>query len=119
MGPTLFEMSPRGTANAETDVQHIVLTAAIVLFTLLAMGFGAFAFGTRFRVYSVATLALVIICGALAGASGAKLAAGEPTPGFGILERINIYASLLWFAVLAVTLLRRVDADANSAGGEP
>jgi CubicO group peptidase (beta-lactamase class C family) len=106
-GPTLFEMHQRGSANVASDTSHIVLTGVLVLLTLLAMGFGAFALGTRFRVYSLATLLIVIAFGALAAPYGARLAAQQPTPGFGIIERINIYSSLFWVAVLAVALLRR------------
>jgi hypothetical protein len=106
-GPTLFEMHQRGAGSPGSDTPHIVLTGVLVLFTLLAIGFGAFALGKRFRIYSFATLLIMIVFGALAGSSGARLAAGQPTPGFGILERINVYTSLLWMAVLAVALLRR------------
>jgi hypothetical membrane protein len=106
-GPTLFEMHQRGTLGAGGDLPHIVLTGVLVVLTLLAMGFGAFALGKRFRVYSLATLLTVIVFGALTSPFGARLAAGQPTPGFGILERINIYLSVLWVAVLAVALLRR------------
>ena len=106
-GPTLFEMRPRGTGSIATDLPHILLTGALVLVTLLAIGAGAFAFGRRFRVYSVATFLTMIVLGVLSAPNGARLAAGLPTPGFGIVERINIYSSLLWIAVLAVALLRR------------
>ena len=83
-----------------------MLTGVLVALTLLAIGFGAFALGKRFRIYSFATLATMIALGALSGRYGAQLAAGEPTPGLGIIERILIYSSMLWFGVLAVTLLR-------------
>ena len=106
-GPTLFEMHQRGTGSGATDLGHIVLTGVLVALTLLAIGFGAFALGKRFRVYSFATLLIMIVFGALAGSSGARLAAGQATPGFGIIERINVYTSLLWIAVLAIALLRR------------
>lgn len=106
-GPTLFEMRPRGTGSIATDMPHIILTGALVLVTLLAIGVGAFAFGRRFRLYSAATFLTMIVLGVLSAPNGARLAAGLPTPGFGIVERINIYASLLWIAVLAVALLRR------------
>jgi hypothetical protein len=56
-GPTLFEMHPRGSGMHGGDTPHIVLTGALVLLTLLAIGFAAFALGKRFRVYSFATLA--------------------------------------------------------------
>lgn len=106
-GPTLFEMHQRGTVSGGSDLPHIVVTGVLVLLTLLAMGFGAFALDRRFRRYTFTTILIMIVFGALAGSSGARLAAGQPTPGFGILERVNIYASLLWVAVLAVALLRR------------
>jgi ABC-type transport system involved in multi-copper enzyme maturation permease subunit len=106
-GPTLFEMHQRGTGNPGSDTPHIVLTGILVVLTLLAIGFAAFALGRRFRIYSFATILIMIVFGAMAGSSGARLAAGQPTPGFGTLERINVYTSLLWIAVLAVELLRR------------
>ena len=61
----------------------------------------------RFRIHSLATILIMITFGALAGSSGARLAAGQPTPWFGVIERINIYTSLLWVAALAAALLRR------------
>jgi CubicO group peptidase (beta-lactamase class C family) len=106
-GPTLFEMHRRGADGPASDAPHIVLTGVLVALTLLAIGVGAFAVGRRFRVYSLATLLTVIVLGALTAPYGARLAAGQPTPGLGILERINIYSSLAWMAVLAVALLRR------------
>jgi hypothetical membrane protein len=106
-GPTLFEMKPRGAAGSFGDRPHVVLTAALVLLLLLALGFGAFALGKAFRAYSIATLVIVIAFGVLSAPYAALLAAGRATPGFGILERINIYGSLLWIVVLAVALLRR------------
>ena len=50
----------------------------------------------------------MILFGALAAPYGARLAAGEPTPGFGLVERISVYSSLLWIAVVSITLMRRV-----------
>jgi len=106
MGPTLFEMYSRGTSGGQGDLPHIIVTAVIVLVTLTAIGSGAFALGKRFRVYSFATLLLIIVAGAVSASFGGDIAAGQPTPGFGVVERITIYAALLWIAVLAVALLR-------------
>jgi CubicO group peptidase (beta-lactamase class C family) len=112
-GPTLFEMNRRGAASLQSDAPHIILTGGLVLLTLLAIGFGAAALGNRFRIYSFATLVTVVVFGALTAPYGARLAAGMPTPGFGILERISIYSTMLWLAVLAVALLRRPDTSAH------
>jgi len=55
----------------------------------------------------------MIVFGAIAATYGARLAAGPPTPGFGIIERITIYASMLWVAVLSIALLRRPQSAAQ------
>ena len=48
-----------------TDTMHIVFAMVTVLLMLLAMGFGAAAFGKRFRVYSIATMVILLAFGAL------------------------------------------------------
>jgi hypothetical protein len=89
-----------------SDTMHIVLTMAISLLTLLAMGFGAAAFGKRFRFYSVATMITLALFGALASLHAGALGLNAPTPWQGVYERINIAAYLLWMAVLAVIILK-------------
>ena len=105
-GPTLFEMSQRGTGDPGSDILHVVVTGVVVLLLLATIGTGGFAFGRRFRIYSFITLLLVIVSGVLTIPFAARLAAGQPTPGFGIIERVNIYLSLLWIAVLGAGLLQ-------------
>lgn len=112
-GPTLFEMHPRGAAGSASDLPHIMVTAVLVLLLLLAIGFGAFSLGRRFLVYSFATIGTMIVLGAASAPYGARLAAGLPTPGFGIVERITIYASMLWIAAFAVALVRRGEIGAD------
>jgi len=46
------------------------------------------------------------VFGALASLQGGQMAANQPTPSMGIEERINIYATMLWVALLAIGLLR-------------
>ena len=104
-GPTLFEMSQRGTGGPGHDAAHIVVTGVLVLLLFSAIGAGGFAFGRKFRVYSFITLLAVIAFGAMTIPFAARIAAGQPTPGFGILERLNIYLSLMWIAVFGAALL--------------
>jgi CubicO group peptidase (beta-lactamase class C family) len=113
-GPTLFEMHQRGTSNGRGDLPHIIITGVIVLLTLSAIGVAAFAFGRRFRIYSFAMLLTMIVAGVISAPYGARLAAGEATPGFGIIERFDVYASLLWIAVFAIALLRHPPARATA-----
>ena len=89
-----------------TDTMHIVWAIVTVLLMVLAIGFGAAAFGKRFRFYSIATLVVLLAFGVLTGLDGANVAANLPTPLIGVWERINIGAFLLWVVVLANALLR-------------
>ena len=106
-GPTLFEMDQRGAGSLTGDTPHIILTAVISLLLLLAMGLGAMALGRRFRAFSFASMLVVAAFGGFTGTFASQLAAGQPTPGMGIVERVCIYTSMLWIAVLGATLLRR------------
>jgi hypothetical protein len=72
----------------------------------LAIAFGATAFGKRFRVYSIATIVVLLLFGALTFLEAPRLQANLPTPWIGLWERIKITAFLLWIAVLATALLR-------------
>jgi hypothetical protein len=104
--PLFFQMDMRGTEATPLGSLHGPMTAVMSLFILLSMGFGAFLLGRRFRFYSFTTIAIVIIFGVLTSLQIPQLAAGQPTPLMGFTERINIYSTMLWFAVLAITLLR-------------
>lgn len=106
----LFPMTSReemveGT-TAATDVGHLILGALAILFIIAEMGFGAAALGRRFRFFSVAMVATVLMFGALTGILSSDITAGAPTPWMGIVERISYGAWLLWMGVLAVVLLR-------------
>jgi hypothetical protein len=99
-------MHLRGAEFTLTDTMHIVMAMVTVLLMLLAIGFGAAAFGKRFRLYSIATMVILVAFGALTGLDGPRIAGNLPTPWVGVWERINIGAYLLWVVVLAMTLLR-------------
>jgi hypothetical protein len=98
-----------------TDTLHIVWTMANGLFMLLAIGFGAAAFGKRFRLYSIATVVILLAFGVLTGMNAPRLQANLPTPWVGVWELINIGAQMLWILVLAVLLLRRRETAVKAA----
>jgi hypothetical protein len=100
-------MHMRGAGATLSDTWHGILTMLGAICYLLVMGFGAAAFGQRFRLYSIATMMLLTVLGILAGMEHARIAENLPTPTVGLWERIDIYATMVWIAVLAVTLLRR------------
>lgn len=98
-----------------TDTLHIVWTAVNGVLTLLAMGFAAAALGKRFRVYSIATMVILVAAGAVTSLDAPRMQANLPTPWIGVWERVNIGVWLLWVVVLAVTLSRRAPQRAAAA----
>ena len=108
----LAPMHLRGAGFTLTDALHIVFTMVTVVLMLLAMRFGAEAFGKRFRFYSITTMVVLVLFGALTAREGHRISANLPTPWVGVWERINIGVFLLWVVVLAITLLRARDAAA-------
>jgi hypothetical protein len=98
------------------DTMHIALGIATNVIYLAALGVAAAALGRAFRVYSLATFAVLMTCGALTFRDAPRLSAGQPTPFIGVWERIDIGVFLLWMIVLAVVLLRRAHPGRR---GEP
>jgi hypothetical protein len=105
-----FPIHMRGIEGTFSDTMHGLLTLVGSVCYLVAMGFGAAAFGKRFRLYSLATILILVTFGVLAGQEIPRLTANLPTPWLGVWERINIFAAMLWIAVLAIALLRRSGA---------
>jgi len=89
-----------------TDTMHIIFSFVTVFLFMLEMGFGAAAFGKRFRLYSIATIVIALVFGILTGFDGPGIQANLPTPWIGVWERINIGIYLIWVVVLGVMLLR-------------
>lgn len=67
-------MHLRGAGFTLTDTLHIVFAAVTVLIFILEIGFGAAAFGKRFRLYSIATLLVFVVFGTLTGLDGPRIA---------------------------------------------
>ncbi|MEU7526930.1 DUF998 domain-containing protein [Saccharothrix sp. NPDC042600] len=106
VGTAFGPMHMRGVEPTFTDTLHITVTALGALCYLVAMGFGAAAFGRAFRFYSIGTVAVLVVGGFMAGRGAGNVPSDLPTPWMGLWERLNIYATMLWIVVLAVLLLR-------------
>jgi hypothetical protein len=113
MWPQFFPEDLSQPASALTNTMHIVLTVATVLSWMLILGFATAAFSRGMRYYSIVTLLMLVVFGALAGAQGTALAAGQPTPGLGLVERINIYSFMLWLVVFAIVLMPKTQKSLN------
>ncbi len=89
-----------------TDTLHITWAMITLIFMMLLMGFGAAALGKQFRIYTIITWVVFIVCGVLTFRESPGIKANLPTPWIGVWERINIGAFLLWVVVLAIILMR-------------
>jgi len=101
-----------------TDTWHLILAGATVLLMLAAIVVAARAFGPRFRVYSIVSLTVLLVCGAATFESASRVGRDLPTPWLGVWQRINLSMFLLWIAILAFTLLRsaRAERERRTAG---
>jgi hypothetical protein len=99
-----FPMNLRGAEG--TDTMHIIFYSLIPLVILFCIGFGSTANGKWFRFYSIGTILILILFAIFSFMAAPRVAAGLPTPGLGIYERINVYGYILWVMVLAMILLR-------------
>ena len=79
-----------------TDTLHLVYAAVTVVLILSMIGFAAGAFGRAWRWYSIATIVAALAFGAWAGTYAPAVGANLPTPGLGLIERVNVYAFYLW-----------------------
>lgn len=104
-------MRPRGEEQGLAGALHLIEGAAAMLLLFAAMGLVAAASGARLRLYTLVTLAIVCGFGGWSTSTIAAIGAGQPTPWVGVIERIFWYAYQLWYAVVAVVLLRRADPD--------
>jgi hypothetical protein len=111
-------MHLRGEPPTLTDTLHVVWASVVSLLILTAVAVGTRALGRAFRRFSFASLAALLAFGTLTFLQAPKLAAGEPTPWLGLVERANLATYLLWVAVLAVTLGREKVSRMRFVDGE-
>jgi hypothetical protein len=107
----IFPMHMRGVEATLTDTMHIILAGVGVIFILLAVVSGSFAFGKRFRFYSIGTIlmfcapSILVFLLSLSFPQFSEKTVVIP-PLTGVSERISTYVYLLWQVVLAIVLLR-------------
>jgi len=99
-----FPMHMRGVEPTFTDTMHALL--AIDPFLMAGMILVAVASKPPMRIYTIATIGFSTILILFSIPNLQAFLANEPTPWMGIKERAGQYATNLWYAVLAATLLR-------------
>lgn len=103
---TVFAMSSRGMEGGFNDTMHQILSGVFSLIVFAAVILSAVAYRGWFRLYSIATL-LVLIGSGMATSTAIGGIEENHTPWAGGFERINAYAYFAWLVVLAVTVMRR------------
>jgi hypothetical protein len=100
----LFPMHMRGATRTMTDTMHLVFAANP--FVLASLVFGAAAFRGALRVYTFATIVLIVALAAYGFSYAPAIVANAQTPGMGLTERIAQYAAGSWQMVIAAVLWR-------------
>lgn len=105
--PMYFQMDLRGAPVTQLGSLHPLMTAIMSVFILLSIGLGGFMLEKWFKVYSFATIAILLAFGVITSLQAPALEAGLVTPWMGLTERVNIYATMVWFAFFSIKLLRK------------
>jgi hypothetical protein len=109
-GGGIFNMDRREViAAGDASWRNAMHPPATIVMSLLVVGAIVAAsrmLDNRLRYFSYGTIATLMIFGALTSTQVGQMANDKPTPWMGIEERVNIYALMLWVAVLAVALMR-------------
>ena len=103
---TFWAMSSRDMATGFNDTMHIALSGVFSVIVVAMMVLSAAAYPGWFRLYSLATVAVVIGFG-MAASFAIRGIEQNDTPWAGGFERINAYAYFAWLVALAITVLRR------------
>ena len=104
-GVPFMPLHVREAEESLTDTLHVAQLAVAGPLLLVIIGFGAAAFGWRFRLYSAATVFVTLAFGVWSGTYGADIADDLETPWVGVIERISVYAYEVWISVFAIALL--------------
>ena len=101
LGYRMFPLSESGYAGAFQDVMHMVVTAAVVVLSIVSLGI-IIAAGAKDRsCRSYGVCAAVALGMMLAGALGMKLV---PAAYFGVVERFSVFAATGFNAALGIHL---------------
>jgi hypothetical membrane protein len=112
---TVWAMSSRHMETGFNDTMHIILSAVFSVLVIAAMALSAVAYPGWFRLYVLATIAVVVGFG-MAASFAIQGIEQNDTPWAGGFERINAYAYFAWLIVLAVTVMRRETLATRSRG---
>lgn len=101
VGYRMFPLSTSGYAGSFQDVMHMIVTAIVVLLSIISLVLIIIAGFKDKRYKSYAICALVALCMMLVGALGMKIV---PACYFGVVERFSVFAATGFNAALGLHL---------------
>jgi len=105
LGYTFFPLSEAGFAGTFQDKMHVVVTVAVVLFTIISLILFMVGF---FRTENLKYLGTISLCTFLLLLIGAMLMNVLPKEYFGIAERINVYSIVIFTGVFSFLMYKYV-----------
>jgi magnesium-transporting ATPase (P-type) len=112
---TFWAMSSRDMATGFNDTMHITLSVVFSLLVVAMMVLSAVAYRGWFRLYSVATMAVVVGLGMTSSLAIRGIEQND-TLWAGGFERINAYAYFAWLVILAVMVIRHELGPSQTKG---
>ena len=115
VGYRMFPLSTSGYAGSFQDVMHMVITAVVVLLSIVSLVLIIIAGFKDKRYKSYAICALVALCMMLVGALGMKIV---PANYFGVVERFSIFAATGFNAALGLHLFFSKTQNINTINNQ-
>ena len=110
VGYRMFPLSTSGYAGSFQDVMHMIVTAIVVLLSIISLIFIIIA-GFRDQTYkSYSICAIIALSMMLIGALGMKIV---PSEYFGVIERFSVFAATGFNAALGIHLFLSKDLPCN------
>jgi hypothetical protein len=106
------QLSMQLSGDFAANIPHMIATALTVLLLILFIAFGAFSDGKSFRIYSFITILIMLVFGALTSVQAPKLDDNFSASGFGAIERVCVYAPMIWLLAFALVRLKVLNKKA-------
>jgi hypothetical protein len=103
----VYPMHMRGAEATFSDTMHIILAGVGVFFVLLVVIIVVLTSHDWLRIYSVVSLIVLLVPGALVFMTIPGLVMGEPTPYVGLTERISTYGYYVWQTIFIKHLINQ------------
>ena len=114
LGYTFFPLSEAGYAGTFQDKMHIVVTIAVVLFTVIALILFMIGF---FRIKNKKIISVISLCTFSLLLIGSILMNNLPKEYFGIAERINVYSIVIYIGILSLWMYKYIKNNSVRTNG--